>query len=79
MGIKFDKNSLAVEQNSYLTEIINFYIVYNLDAWPKNLTNNFSFTNCLFGATSVVKNSDERKWIYSGYGTTWNRFIEFQK
>ena len=79
MGIKFDKNSLAVEQNSYLTKIINFYIVYNLDAWPKNLTNNFSFTNCLFGATSVVKNSDERKWIYSGYGTTWNRFTEFQK
>ena len=24
MGIKFDKDSLAAEQNNYLTEIVNF-------------------------------------------------------
>ena len=30
--IKFDKDSSAVEQNNYLTKIVNVYIVYNLDA-----------------------------------------------
>ena len=35
MGIKFDTNPLAVEQNNYVTEIVNIYIVYDLDAWPK--------------------------------------------
>ena len=34
MGIKFDKDRLAVEQNNYLTKILNVYIVYDLDAWP---------------------------------------------
>ena len=29
-GIKFDKDALAVEQNNYLTKIVNVYIVYDL-------------------------------------------------
>ena len=41
MGIKFDKDHLAVKQNNYLNKIVNVYIVYDLDAWPRNPTNNF--------------------------------------
>ena len=33
MGIKFDKDLLAVEQNNYLNKIVNVYIVYDVDAW----------------------------------------------
>ena len=55
IGIKFDKNSLAVQENNYLTKIVNVYIVYDLDAWSRNTTNNFKFMNCLFGATSLVQ------------------------
>ena len=40
----------------------------DLDAWPRNPTNNFKFRNCLFGATSVLKNSYKEKFVYSGYG-----------
>ena len=29
IGIKFDKDPLAVKQNNYATEIANAYIVYN--------------------------------------------------
>ena len=62
MGIKFDKDPLAVEQNNCMSKIvnvyINVYIVYDLDAWPRNPTNNFKFRNCLFDSTSVAKNSD---------------------
>ena len=35
MGLKFDKDPLDVEQNNYLTKIVNVYIVYNLDARQK--------------------------------------------
>ena len=31
MRIKFDKGPLVVEQNNYLTKIINVYIVYDLN------------------------------------------------
>ena len=33
IGTKFNKDPLPVEQNNYLTKIINVYIVYDLAAW----------------------------------------------
>ena len=68
IGIKFDKHLLAVEQNIYLTKILNVYIFYDLDAWPRNPTNNFNSKNCLFGAINIVRNNDKEKYVYSGYG-----------
>ena len=59
MGIKFNKDPLAVEQNNYLTKILIFNIVYDLAAWSKNPSNNFKFKNCLFGATNIVKYCDK--------------------
>ena len=35
MGIKFDKDPSAVEQNNYLTKIVNVYFFYDLYDWPK--------------------------------------------
>ena len=55
IGIKFDEDPLTVEQSNYLTKIATVYIVYDLDAGPRNPTNNFKFRNCLFRATSIVK------------------------
>ena len=52
-----------MEKNNYSNKIVNVYTVYDLDPWPRNPTNNFKFKNCLFGATSIVKNSDQEKWI----------------
>ena len=46
IGIKLIKDPLAVEQNNYLSKIVNIYTVSDLDTWPKNPTNNFKFKNC---------------------------------
>ena len=46
--------------------------MYDLDAWPKNPTNNFKFKTCLFRATNIVKNSDKEKYVYSGYAITFD-------
>ena len=72
MGTKFDRNRLAVKRNNYETKIVNVYIVYDLDICPKNSTNSFWFKNCLFGATSIVKNSEKEKWALSIYGITFD-------
>ena len=75
MAIKFDKDLVAVEQNNYLTNIVNVYIVYDLDDLPRSLTNNFKFKNCLFGVTSIVNYSAHnivKKYVYSGYGITFD-------
>ena len=63
MGIKFDKDPLAVEQSNDLTEIANVYIAYDLAGFPKILLRNFTLKSCFFGATNRVKNSDKDKWV----------------
>ena len=72
IGIKFDKEPLAVEQNNCLSKIVNVHLVYDLDAWPRTPTINFNY---LFGATDTVKSSDKEKYVYSGYGITFDNFI----
>ena len=72
IGIKFDKDPLAIEQNNYWSKIVNVYIVYDLDAQPRSPTNNFKFKICLFAATNIVKNSDKEKYVYSGYRKTFD-------
>ena len=56
---KYDKDLLAVEQNNYFSKIVNVYIVYDLRAWPRNPTDNFTFKNWLLAATSVVKSNEK--------------------
>ena len=68
IGLKFNEDLLAMEQNNYLTKIVNVYIAYDLDAWLKVLLRNSTLTKCLFGATNLVKNTDKEKYVYSGYG-----------
>ena len=45
VGIKFDKDLLAVEQTNYATKIVKVYIVFNLDVWTRNPINNFKLKN----------------------------------
>ena len=46
--------------------------MYDLDAWSRNPTNNFKFKNYLFEGTSIVKNSDKEKYVYTCYGSTFD-------
>ena len=73
MGIKFDKDTLTVEQNNYLTKIVNVYTVYDLDAWPKIPLRNFTLKICSFGANNIVKTSDKENYVYSGYRIAFHR------
>ena len=77
MGLKFNKDFLAVEQSSYLTKIVNVYIVYDLRAWPEISLGNVKLKNGLFGATNIVKNSDIEKWVYSAYGIAFDGKVEW--
>ena len=60
-----DKDPLTLEQDNYLTKMKDVYIVYDLNAWPRNPIEKFGFENCLFGVTSTIKNRDREKYLYS--------------
>ena len=66
--MQFSKSVLVIQQNNYVTKIVNVYIVYDLDNLPKNLLNNFTLKKCLFGGTNIVKNSHQSKYMYGGFG-----------
>ena len=78
MGIKFDKGSFSCRTKQLLDQNYKCLHCYDLDAQPRNLTNNFKFKNYLFGATSVVKHSDKEKYVCSGYGITFDCKVSVQ-
>ena len=65
------KISLAVEKSNYLTITVNVCIVYELNAWPRNPFSSFKYTDCLLGATNIVKNRDKERYVYSRYKITF--------
>ena len=67
IGIQFNSTFLVKQQNNYATKIVNVYIVYDLDNWPKNPLRNFTLKNCLLGLTNIVKDNAKEKSMYSGY------------
>ena len=72
MGIKFDKDTLAVEQTIYSTKFVNDYIDYDLDVLERIPFNNFKLKNCLVGANNIIKNNGKEKWVYSAYGIAFD-------
>ena len=61
IGIKLIYGSFSCRTKKYAAKIINAYIVYELDTWPKNPLENFTLKNFQFGATSILKSSNKSK------------------
>ena len=67
-------NSVLVQKGSsslYCSFISNLYIVYELNNWPHDTTNNFSLKNCLLGTVKLVRNA-KSKFTYSGQEIAFN-------
>ena len=48
------------------------YIVYEINNWPPNPTNNFSLKNCLFGTVKLVRNAIKGIFIYNVWGIAFD-------
>ena len=70
--MQFNSNLLFIEQNNYTTKIVNVYIIYDVDKWPKTSLRNFTLENCLFGSTNILKDNDKEKYVYSRYGIVFD-------
>ena len=51
---------------------VDIYIVYELGA-SSSSNSDPTLKNCLFGAVTLTKNADIKKYGYSGYGTGFDR------
>lgn len=59
--MQLNNTLLVIKQSNYTTKILNVYIIYDLDNCPKSPLSNFTFNNCFFGATIIVKSNDKEK------------------
>ena len=48
---QINNTPLVIEQNNYATKIVNVYIFYDLDNWPKNLHRNVTLKDYLVRLT----------------------------
>ena len=57
--------------------MVNFFIVYELNSWPRDLNTDFTLASCLFGGFKLAKNSDPDKYSYSGYRIGFDTKIDY--
>ena len=60
--------------------IVNLFIVYELNRWSKDSNAEFTLKDCLFGNVKITKNVNPDKYSYSGYGMGFDSrsFFQFQ-
>ena len=56
---------------------IEFFNVYELDAWSRDLNSNFTLKGCLFGGVKLTTNADLGKYVYTEYGIEFDLCSEF--
>ena len=66
--LRFRGTCLKQEKATFTPKyVVNFFIVHELDTWPRDLNTDITFKNCLFGSV-LLKNANPDKYKYSGYG-----------
>ena len=76
--VKFTGSCLKQPKTSDSHEkVVNIYIVYELGASSSH-NNDSTLKNCLFGAVTLIENSDIDKYGYPGYGIMELDLIEDQ-
>ena len=75
LNLKFN-NSVLVQiffSSLYSNFILNLYIAYELNTWPRNPVNNFTLKNRLFVTIKLVRSAIKCKFIYNGWGIAFDR------
>ena len=76
--LKFKGSCLKQDQAAFTpNNVVNLFVVYELDSWPRNFDTNFTLGGCMFGGVKLTKNADPDKYSYSGYGIGFNSRGEY--
>ena len=71
--LTFKGTCLKQDKATFTSKIkVNLFVAYELDTWSKDLSTDFTLTNCLFGSVKLTKNANSDKYKYSGYEIRFN-------
>ena len=57
--------------------VVNLFIVYELDRWSQDLNTGFTLKDSLFGSVKLNKNADPHKYEYSSYDIGFDSYLKF--
>ena len=67
--LEFKRSCLKQDKAPFTpNNVVNLYIVYELNTWSQDLNAEFTLKDCLFGAVKLTKNANANKDSYSRYG-----------
>ena len=77
--LKFKGSYLKQEDKATFTpkNVVNLFIVYELDTWLRDLKTDFTLKHCLLGSVKLTKNADPGKYKYRRYGIGFDSRSEF--
>ena len=59
---------MQINSPLYSNFILDLYIVYEINNWPINCSNNLTLKNCLFGTVKLLRNAIISKFPYNAQG-----------
>ena len=70
LRFRFEESCLKQGDTTRFTpnNVVNLFIVCELNTWSKYLNAEFTLKDCLFGAVKLTINAYPDKYVYTGYG-----------
>ena len=68
-------NPILMQKSSsslYSNFVLNLYIVFRLNNWPHNPTNNLPLKSFLFGTVKLIRNEIKSTFIYNDWGIAFD-------
>ena len=75
--VSFNGNYFKQDPITVRNNVINIYVVYNLDPISSTRNTDYTIQKALFGAMKITKNTDSSKNNYIGYGSYFDEGGEF--
>ena len=73
-GNYFQQSNVIIRNNH---NVINIYVVYELDTITSSRDTTFTIKNALFGAMQITKNTDTSKYDHKEYGICFDKGGQF--
>ena len=78
--VRLTGSSLKQDKETFnLRNVVNLFIVYELDRWSQDLNVDFTLKDCLFGVVKLIETADRNKSYYSGYSIGFSSQFTFFK
>ena len=78
LRLRFERSCLKEDKAPFTpNNVVNLFIVCELDRWSRDLNTDFTLKECLYGTVKLTKNADPDKYKYSGYGIGFDSRSKF--